>query len=160
MCITNNHTLFCLWWKKSLVKHQEVSKYCDHDCKLFVSCCRKCSSNVKKCYGKKISPTKIWYVFHRVVWACKGSLSRNWHDGEIQLKYLECNIYYENNALQAIKQYKLAQSLYRKYNLTSVDYRFRKDEIFKRMKASTFAQLVSDTLQSTWNYLIFLRDCR
>ena len=32
MFITNNHASFHLWWKENLVKHQKVSKYCDHDC--------------------------------------------------------------------------------------------------------------------------------
>ena len=35
MFITNNHTLFPLWWKGNLVKHQKVSKYNDYDCSLF-----------------------------------------------------------------------------------------------------------------------------
>ena len=28
------HTLFHLWWKENLIKHQKVSKYYDHDCKI------------------------------------------------------------------------------------------------------------------------------
>ena len=32
MFITNSRASFNLWWKENLVKHQKVSKYCDHDC--------------------------------------------------------------------------------------------------------------------------------
>ena len=31
MFITNNHALFHLWWKETLVKHLNVSKYYGHD---------------------------------------------------------------------------------------------------------------------------------
>ena len=30
--ITNNHTLFHLWWDESLLNHQKVSKYDKRDC--------------------------------------------------------------------------------------------------------------------------------
>ena len=32
--ITNNHASFHFWWKKSLIKHQKVSKYYEQDCNL------------------------------------------------------------------------------------------------------------------------------
>ena len=32
--ITNNHTSFNLRWKENLLKHQKVSKYYEHDCRL------------------------------------------------------------------------------------------------------------------------------
>ena len=32
MFITNNHTSFYLWWKENRVKHQDLSKYYDHEC--------------------------------------------------------------------------------------------------------------------------------
>ena len=32
--ITNNRASFRLWWKENSEKHQKVSKYYDHDCKL------------------------------------------------------------------------------------------------------------------------------
>ena len=34
MFITNNHDLFHLWWHENFVKHQNVSKYYDQDCRL------------------------------------------------------------------------------------------------------------------------------
>ena len=40
MFITNNHHLFHLWWHKNFVKHQNVSKYYDQDC--------RCNQNKKK----------------------------------------------------------------------------------------------------------------
>ena len=39
MFITNNHALFHLWWKDILIKHQNVSKYYEHNYrKLCVHC--------------------------------------------------------------------------------------------------------------------------
>ena len=32
MLISNNHRSFYSWWKKNLVKHQKVSRYCGNDC--------------------------------------------------------------------------------------------------------------------------------
>ena len=34
MFITNSHSSFHLWSKENLVKHQKVSKYYEHDCRL------------------------------------------------------------------------------------------------------------------------------
>ena len=33
MLITNNHDSFHLWWHENFVKHQNVSKYYDQDCR-------------------------------------------------------------------------------------------------------------------------------
>ena len=42
MFISNNRTSFHLWGKKNLVKHREVSKYNETDCRI---CCH-CSVNL------------------------------------------------------------------------------------------------------------------
>ena len=34
--VTNNQALFHFWWKENLLKHQKVSKYYEHGCRLIV----------------------------------------------------------------------------------------------------------------------------
>ena len=36
MFVANNRASFHLWWKKNLVKHQNVSKYYENDCSILI----------------------------------------------------------------------------------------------------------------------------
>ena len=53
MFISNNHTLFYLWWKEIFLKHQEVSEYYENDCSLscFFGSVKECCKNVVKVFG-------------------------------------------------------------------------------------------------------------